>query len=268
MKNWALPLLTVSAIALTLLIAPFAMAQTVLPPPTGNAQADSRQDQIEELQQQLRQATADNEALQRRLNEAQREVTRLQGVVGELTAANNALSQPSAEGLPPPNLATAGNRPADTSLAGAPAGQGLSPAQVAATGQLGTAPAPSDSAGAFQNARTLMLAGHYAEAEVAYGDFLRDYATSRDAPNARYWLGYTQLARNNYTDAAATFVDYLRRYPNGENAPAAQVNLGMAFAGMGNNRQACSAFTHLPARSPQTVRDRAAREARALNCAA
>jgi tol-pal system protein YbgF len=110
-----------------------------------------------------------------------------------------------------------------------------------------------------------------AQTEVSFTDFLRTYPTSREAPEARYWLGYTLLARNNYTDAASTFVEYLRRTPNGPNAASAQVNLGVALAGLNHKEQACAAFANVPQRYPhsaQSVRQRAAREARALNCSA
>src|SRR5689334_20712529 len=71
-----------------LALAPLARGQTVLPPPAPDAQADARQDQIEQLQRQLTQATADNETLQRQLRDARAEIARLQGVVSDLTAAN------------------------------------------------------------------------------------------------------------------------------------------------------------------------------------
>src|SRR5262249_43078102 len=119
--------------------------------------------------------------------------------------------------------------------------------------------------------RSLLDGGRYAEAEAAFTDFLHNFASSREAPEARYWLGYTLLARNNFTDAAQTFVDYLRRTPNGPNAPAAQVNLGMALAGMNQKPQACAAFADVPHRYPHAapaVRARAPREAPAPHCAA
>ena len=72
-----------------------ASAQTALPPPAyGNA--DARQDRIEELEQQLRESTAQNEDLQNQLNQANREITRLRGMVGELAGVNQSLSTPPA----------------------------------------------------------------------------------------------------------------------------------------------------------------------------
>lgn len=258
-----------------LAVAPLARGQTVLPPAAPNAQADAAQDRIEDLQRQLNQATAQNEDLQHQLHEARAEISRLQGIVSDLTAANQNAVQGSA------SLSPNGPQPPQTGTVSTDNSSALNPAQRAAVGTLGTmpataappqpgAPAPT-SADAYSNARGLLTSGNYAQAEVAFTDFLQTYPASREAPEARYWLGYALLARNNYTDAASNFVEYLRRTPNGPSAPSAQVNLGVALAGMDHKQQACAAFANVPQRYPhaaQSVRDRAAREAHALNCAA
>ncbi|HRE45898.1 MAG TPA: hypothetical protein PKY87_18280, partial [Terricaulis sp.] len=89
--NKTLRRLAVIFTAAGLLFAPAALAQTPLPPPS-YGQADDRQDRIEELETQLREATAENERIQYELIQAQREVRRLQAMVSELTGANQALS--------------------------------------------------------------------------------------------------------------------------------------------------------------------------------
>lgn len=251
-----------------------AAAQTQLPPPS-YGQADARQDRIEELENQLREATAENERLQFELNQAQREVTRLRGMVGELAGVNQSL----ATGQPPAGDGAAPQRNAPLSGGGESAPSGLNQAQRDATGTLGTIPAgaasppapPADPVAQYSQARELLVNGRYAEAEVAFGDFIETYPRDANAADARFWFAFTQLARNNYTDAAANFVQYLQGSPNGPRAPEAQVRLGMALVGMGQNRQGCSAFAALPRRYPNAsrfVRDLAARESRAANCAA
>jgi len=113
------------------------------------------------------------------------------------------------------------------------------------------------------------VAGQYAEAELAFGQFLQQFPDADTAADARFWYGFTLLARNNYQDAAANFIQYLQRTPNGARAPEAHVRLGMALAGMGQQREACSAFAALPRRypgAPANVRALAQREARAANC--
>lgn len=252
MTSWAhrtsLTRLAASIAAAGFFLVTPAVAQTQLPPPSFG-QADTRQDRIEELEQQLREATAENERMQFELNQAQREITRLRGLVGELSSVNQSLGQAQ-----PP------------AAAAAPA-----PRQ---TGQLGTLPAselPGDAGQAYSQARELLVAGRYPEAELAFGRFLQAFPEAETAADARFWFAFTLLARNNYTDAAANFVQYLQVAPSGPRAPEAQVRLGMALIGMGQTRQGCSAFASLARRypnAPRNVRDLAQREARAANCAA
>lgn len=281
MTDRSAPLLKTARLAAVIAAAGFlfaasAAAQTQLPPPAYGG-ADARQDRLEELESQLRDAEGRNEDLQRQLNEASREITRLRGMVGELAGVNQSLSVPPADGgAAPPPAATSGNgRPGGS----ANADDGLNGSQRAAVGTLGSMPAstpiptppPPDPATAYSAARDLLVAGRYADAEVAWSDYLRDFPRETNSADARFWFAFTLLARNNYQDAASNFVQYLQGAPNGARAPEAQVRLGMALAGMGQSRQACAAFANLPRRYPnasRAVRDLAARESAAARCAA
>ncbi len=257
-----------------LLFVTTASAQTTLPPPAyGNA--DARQDRIEELEGQLTQSTAQNEDLQRQLNEANREIARLRGMVGELAGVNQSLSAPPPEGAPPAAAGPGAPQRPPTDQRSDAAPSTLNEAQRANTGTLGSisvdvAPATPvvDAGDAYSAARELLVAGKYADAELAFGDFLERYPTAPTAADARFWFAFTLLARNNYQDAATNFVNYLQHNPNAPRAPEARVRLGMALAGMGQTRQACAAFANLPASAARNVRDLAAREARAAQCGA
>lgn len=250
-----------------------ALAQTQLPPPAyGNA--DARQDRIEELQRQLTEATAENERLQFEIIQRDREITRLRGMIGELAGVNQDLSA----GTPPEGAA------APPPPGGGPVGDGdqlagLNDAQRRASGTLGTMPAGSapvaapvvEPGDAYSRARELLVNGRYAEAEVAFGDFLERHPDAEMAPDARFWFAFTLLARNNYDDAAASFLEYLQRHGQAARAAEAQVRLGMALVGMGQRQQGCSAFASLVRRYPnatRAVRDLATRESRAAQCAA
>jgi tol-pal system protein YbgF len=257
--------LAVCIAAAGLLFSTAALAQTQLPPPA-YGQADVRQDRIEELENQLREATAENERLQFELIQAQRETQRLRGMVGELAGVNQSLSVgvAPADGAPAPSAAPPA--PPDRRSEASPP-----PAQI---GSLGTLPAvelPGEAGAAYSFARQLLVNEKYAEAELAFAQFLQTFPNADTAPDARFLLAYTLLARHNYQDAASNFVQYLQTSPRGPRAPEAQVRLGMALAGMDQMRQACGAFASLPTRYPNAsrfVRDLAAREARAASCAA
>lgn len=265
-------------VAAGLFFVPPALAQTRLPPPVAPVGADARQDRIEELEQQLREAEARNEETQRQLMEAQREIRRLNALVSELAGVNQDLATPPAEGeegaAPPPPVGGGG--------AAEHAPSSLNSSQRAATGTLGTMPAsaapapPLEPGPAYSRARELLVNGELAEAEAAFGDFLERYPEADTAADARFWFAFTQLARNNYRDAAANFTSYLRANPQGARASEAQVRLGMALVGMSDDgqndaaerRQACAAFSRLPANASRAVRELAARESRAAQCAA
>jgi tol-pal system protein YbgF len=243
-----------------------AFAQTALPPPSSTTVADAEQNRVEALERQLREATAENERLQFQLIQAQRDVARLQQVTGDLAAANTSLQAPATPVAPPQNT------PNVISPAPSAAPRPPVPEQRSSLGELSVpATTPPDAAAAYSAARQLLLNGRTAEAETAFTDFLSVHGDATSAPDARYWLAFTYLARNNYQSAAASFVDYLQRYPTAARAPEAQVRLGMALIGMGQTRQGCAAFRDMPTRYPrasQAARDLATRESRAARCTA
>ncbi|MDX2275234.1 MAG: tetratricopeptide repeat protein [Hyphomonadaceae bacterium] len=275
------------AAAASLALASPAAAQTQLPPPAAYAPADARQDRIEELEAQLRQATADYEELQFQLMQANREIARLRGMVGELAGVNQeAVASIGDPDAPAPQSGTTGaplggGTPApsaydDQQLSGG----AYNGAQARATGTLGTLsesqlPTPSvpvrQPGDDFAAARSQLNNGQLAEAEISFSDFLQRHPDDANAPEARYWYAFTLLARRSYQEAAANFVTYLQSYGTSARAPEAQVRLGMALVGMGETRQGCGAFNQLTARYPnasRAVRDLAAREARAAQCSA
>lgn len=252
-----------------LLFSPLALtsagAQTTLPPPAyGNA--DARQDRIEELERQVVESTAENERLQYELQQAQREITRLRAMVGELAGVNQDLATPPAD-----DSGAAARAPA-----AGPDATGLSGAQQRAQGTLGTMPADTplprpDPERAYASAQDYLVNGRYAEAENAFGQFIEQNPDHARAADARFWYGYTLLARNNFEDAASSFIQYLQNTPQGSRAAEAQVRLGMALHGMGQTRQACAAYAALPRQYPRAsaeVRALATREARVARCAA
>lgn len=268
-------------VAAGFLLAPPAFAQSRQQQQAVQSVADQQQDRIEELQRQLTDATAENENLQHQLMDAQREITRLHAMVGNLAQVNQdavaAIQNPNAAPPVPPSDANGSATSQPNGLDGAADSQ-IKPTSPSTQGQLGTlsrsdlppalVPTPAD---AYANARALLVNGQYAEAENAFGDFLQRYPNAETAADAQFWLAFTQLARNNYQDAAANFVRYLQAAPNSPRAPEAQVRLGMALAGMGQTRQACGAYANLPRRYPnaaRNIRDLAAREARASACPA
>ncbi|MGE0830200.1 MAG: hypothetical protein AB7O04_12725, partial [Hyphomonadaceae bacterium] len=60
--------------------------------------AGERQDRIEEMERQLQAATEENDRLQHQLSQAQAEIRRLQGMVGDLSAVRDARDEIESQG--------------------------------------------------------------------------------------------------------------------------------------------------------------------------
>lgn len=234
------------------------VAQSVTDAPAASENLSRLQSRVDELEGLLREATADNERLSMELRRARNENARLQ--------------QQAAE-APPPVAETAPAVAPAPMAAPAPRAPSMTPPPSAA-GQLGTLPAqsaPGDAAQAFREARRLLDATRWPEAEAALTSFLRTHPESPDAPEARYFLGRTQIVVNHHSDAAQTFVEFLRKSPTSPRAPDAWVRLGVSLKGMGQIPQACATFRDLPVKYPTAsaaVRTLALNEARAAQCPA
>ncbi len=229
-------------------------------------EASARQDRIEELEFLVRQTTAENERLQLELRSARQEVERLQRIVNDLAAAQQALDE-----------IEAGH--ADPAETPATEEERIAALREAATGVLGTLPTetvhnPEAAAAAFREARQLLLSAPLPDAQAAFAQYLIDYPTGDDAPDARYWHAFTLLGQGDYRNAADAFAEYLERHgedPGPRNqAPAALLRLGIALAGINMREDACTAFRDAAAhqRASQTTRQQAAQEARRNGCAA
>lgn len=235
--------------------------------------AGERQDRIEEMERQLQAATEENDRLQHQLSQAQAEIRRLQGMVGDLSAVRDARDEIESQGQ------QSGGQQGGGAGARDQRSQTTTPQQQAqsrAQGELGTLSArevaavqTEDPAATYQRAREFLVNGQIRQSEAAFADFLERHGDDPNAAEARYWHSFTLLARDAHGEAASGFVEYLRRYPRGQRAPDALVRLGVALKGLGRNEQACQAFRDLPTRYPnasQTLRTMATNESRALNC--
>lgn len=221
-----------------------ARAQSVTYAPAPSENLVRLQERVGELEQMLRQATGESERLGVELRRAQ--------------TKNALLERQLADAL---------------GQGGTPAAVGA-PAAIPGAGQLGTLPAaqaPADPAQLLQDATRYLQLGRYAESEAAFAAFAQANPQSPDAPEARYFVGRTQVAQRRFPDAADTFVAFLKDYPAAARAPDAWTMLGVSLKGMDKVEQACAVFRDLPVKYPRAspaVRNLAVAEARAANCPA
>ena len=166
--------------------------------------------------------------------------------VGRLEAQ---LAPGAAAGIPPP--------PSDVPpppVAGAPSPDATAAAQAADTGRLGgpsSAPnappppepaPPSTPADTYRAARALITSGDYAGASNAFQAYLTRYPNARNAPEAYYWLGESDYAREDYADATPAYARALKGWPKLAWSPDATVKLARALAETSRNTEACAAL--------------------------
>ncbi len=233
-----------------------ALAQSVTSAPAPSENLIQLQERVGDLEQMLRQATNENERLSIELRRARNENGRLERLLKDAEAQSPA-SQETADAAQP-----------------APAVRAGPPPPPNAGGNLGTLPAaavPGDGAQILREAMRLLQLGRFPEAEAAFTTFARANPQSPDAPEARYFVGRTQVAQRHFADAGDTFVKLLADHPGVPRAPDSWVMLGVALNGVGKKAEACGVFRDLVTKYPRanaSTRNVAAVEARAAQCPA
>ena len=109
---------------------------------------------------------------------------------------------------------------------------------------------PPDPASAFAAAKSALDGGDIAGAEAGFHDFLDKFGDSAQAPEARYHLAQTLLARRAWSDAATADIGALRGWPKSRWAPDAILDLSRALVAMGKGPDACQTLGELARRYP------------------
>jgi len=121
----------------------------------------------------------------------------------------------------------------------------------------------------YQAAYSSLLQQDYGAAEVAFREFVARHATSSLAGNAQYWLGETHYVRGAYREAAVAFLKAFEKYGDGSKGADSLLKLGLSLARLNQKNAACSSLTEVKRRyasAPQSLLDRARREATDLSC--
>ncbi len=110
---------------------------------------------------------------------------------------------------------------------------------------------PADPAVAFKQAKDLLLAGDYPNAEQAFSAYVNNYPDSAKAPEARYWLGETEFVREAYADAAGNYIGAIRGWPQTSWAPDATLKLARSMVALKKTTEACRTLDELSKRYPK-----------------
>jgi tol-pal system protein YbgF len=191
-------------------------------------------------------------AINERLNDLEQTLTKMNGqnesVTFELSKANRAATEQRARAdALEQRLAAVEKALTDLQTAAA--------AQVAAAPPVGSVPPPpappADPAVAFKQAKDMLLAGDYANAEQAFAAYVNNYPESTRTPEARYWLGETEFVREAYSDAAGNYIGAIRGWPQTSWAPDATLKLARSMVALKKTTEACRTLDELSKRYPK-----------------
>jgi len=95
-------------------------------------------------------------------------------------------------------------------------------------------------ADAYRGAYSLVRSQRFAEAVIAFRQFLRDFPEGRYAPNAHYWLGelYLVAAPPDPESSRREFVLLVEQYPDNSKVPDALYKLGKIYFERGDRDRA------------------------------
>lgn len=214
-------------------------------------------------------------ALNERVGDLEQTLTKLNGqneaANFELTKANRAVADQKARAdLLEQRLAALEKSIADMQAAAVQVGAQGTGGMALAGGTPPPPAPPADPAVAFKQAKDLLLAGDYANAEQAFAAYVNNYPDSAKAPEARYWQGETLFVREAYTDAAGAYIGAIRGWPQTSWAPDATLKLARSMVALKKTTEACRTLDELTKRYPKApaqVISRAASTRVAARCA-
>jgi tol-pal system protein YbgF len=128
----------------------------------------------------------------------------------------------------------------------------LQPAQALASVPT-VAPAAADpdaESRAYGAAHTLVKGGKYKEAVQAMRAFLEQYPSGSLAPNAVYWMGFSQVNLGDFPGAAVSYQKLIDEYPTSPKAPDAMLSLARAQIQSNEPAQARATLEQLIAKYP------------------
>ena len=103
---------------------------------------------------------------------------------------------------------------------------------------------------AYAAAHTLVKGGKYKDAVQSMQAFLSLYPSGSLAPNAVYWMGFSQVNLGDFPGAANSYQRLISEYPNSPKAPDAMISLARARIQSNELPQARAMLEQLMAKYP------------------
>lgn len=105
---------------------------------------------------------------------------------------------------------------------------------------------------AIEAAYGLFRNASYANAAIAFADFLKKYPDSVHVPNAKFWLGDTQFALKDYKSALETYRALLKEGSNPSKAPDILFNIAACQQALKAVSQANATLKQLMTKYPES----------------
>jgi tol-pal system protein YbgF len=112
----------------------------------------------------------------------------------------------------------------------------------------------------FESAMAVFRKGEFANAEVAFVDFINRYPQSGYRPSAMFWLGNAQYATKDYKDALVNFRNLVAQTPDHLRVPEAMLAIANCQLEVKDTKGARKTLEDLIARHPSTEAAAAAKE--------
>lgn len=215
------------------------------------AQRASLADRVGSLEQQVLNASANNDMLNQ-LQQLRAQLTEMQSTIEQLQHENQQLKQSSQDQYLDLDgrleRLEGGSSLPDAPVAGKAAPAPVVQATVAeraptVRGDAGSLATSSEERVAYNVAFDALKAGRHADAAELFLSFLELHPAGVYAPNAQYWLGESYYAAGKYDQAMQQFQQLLSQYPTHDKAAGGMLKLGLSLAASGQ-----------PDRAEQTLR--------------
>lgn len=92
----------------------------------------------------------------------------------------------------------------------------------------------------------------YETARQGFEAFIKQFPKSKEADNARFWIGESYFKERWYQKAILEYQEVIEKYPKGNKAPSAYLKQGLAFEQLGEQTNARLVFQELIRQFPNS----------------
>lgn len=210
---------------------------------------------VHDLEDSLRRATGQNEALVHQIQQLNDKIDRQQkdfeyrlcsmaaqqlgGGAGSLPCNSNG---GPAQGAPSPDAGPVPN-----------SGPGRAPGSLGtlSSGDAASSAGPASATRSqFDAAINLVAKLQYDEARAAFRSFADANPKDPNASVAVYWIGKIAYVQKDYAGASRAFAEVIKKYPESGSAPDSLLRLGQSLLASGQKKEGCTALVALKKKYP------------------